>query len=105
MLNCLCGSWRKTDWGLICRQCGKKKSVEKKQKEESFDPILNHLMGEFNDLTPDDPKDHHQVCSYRIDGIDENGDLIIVVTSIVYDEEKAKEGRWPKALSSWEWRY
>ena len=52
-------------------------------------------MGEFNNITPDDPKDHHQVFSYRI----ENGNII--VSSIVYDEEKAKQGKLPKSIIEW----
>ena len=99
MANCLCGSWRRTSFGLVCRQCGKHKQVKKrteKSSQKSFDAILHQIQSEYDNIS-EDPKDHHQTLSYEI----VNGEII--VKAIVYDEDKAKEGKFPKSRTTWKY--
>ena len=105
MAFCLCGSWRKTDFGFVCRLCGKKRSSQKTEKAPEFDAILNHLEGEFNDITPEREEDHHQVISYKKVGVDSEGNDILKVRSLVFNKEKKEAGKFPKDFIEFEWIY
>jgi len=99
MANCLCGSWRRTSFGSVCRQCGKhkqKKRTKKSSQGKSFDAILHQIQSEYNS-TDGDPKEHCQVLSYEI----VNGEY--VVTAIQYDSEAARNGRFPKSITTWKY--
>lgn len=98
MANCLCGSWRRTSFGLVCRQCGKRKQVKKRTENssQSFDAILHQIKSEYNN-TDGDPKEHCQVLTYKI----VNGEII--VTAIEYDSEAAKNGKFPKSITTWKY--
>lgn len=101
MSLCTCGSWRRTSFGLVCRQCGKhkqKKRTEKSSpnpKPESFEEKLKEIQQKHQRL--DDGPGHHQVLSYEIVN-DE-----IIVTSIVYDEKKAGLKQFPKSITTWKY--
>lgn len=98
MANCLCGSWRRTSFGLVCRQCGKHKQVKKRTKNssQSFDAILHQIQSEYNN-TDGAAEEHCQVMSYKI----VNGEII--VTTIEYDSEAAKNGKFPKSITTWKY--
>ena len=97
MFLCTCGSWRRTSFGLVCRQCGKHKPKKKTENSsQSFDAILHQIQSEYNN-TDGDPKDHCQVLTYKI------VDGEIVVTAIVYDNEAAEKGKFPKSITTWKY--
>lgn len=98
MSLCTCGSWRRTSFGLVCRQCGKhkrnqKKRTENSSKPESFEAKLKEIQEQYQNL--DDGPNHHQVLSYEMVNNE------IVVTSIVYDAERAARKQFPKFVKTW----
>lgn len=99
MSFCTCGSWRRTSFGLVCRQCGKhkqeRKETENSPKPESFEAKLKEIQQNYNRL--DDGPGHHQVLSYEIVN-DE-----IIVTSIVYDEKRAALKQFAKTIVTWKY--
>ena len=99
MSLCTCGSWRRTPFGFVCRQCGKHKpkgrTENSSQPQKPFDAILKEIQEKHQDLK--DGPSHHQVLSYKI----VNGEIL--VSSIVYNEEKAKLGKFPKSILTWKY--
>ena len=99
MSLCTCGSWRRTSFGLVCRQCGKHKEPKRRTKnssQRSFDATLHQIQSEYDNISGDQ-KDHCQVLSYKI----VNGEII--VKAIVYDADADKDKKFPKSITTWKY--